>query len=87
MTVGSSGKLSDEEQPLLDEHVVACEDSAALAPHPTLLQVRGGKKNVAAGCLGLGLAVEEGPSAGAAGAAQIAATKCGCTADRAAPPS
>ncbi|PRW60882.1 MATE efflux family [Chlorella sorokiniana] len=38
MTAGSSGKLSDEEQPLLEEHVVECEDSAALTPHPTLLQ-------------------------------------------------
>lgn len=55
MTAGSSGKLSDEEQPLLEEHVVECEDSAALAPHPTLLQVgMGGKKYRKAGCQGSG---------------------------------
>lgn len=86
MTVGSSGKLSDEEQPLLDQHVVACEDSAALAPHPTLLQVRRGKKNIAAGYLGLGLAVEEGRSAGAAGGLRTIATAW-LPADRSAPPS
>ncbi len=50
MTVGSSSKLGDEEQPLLE---VECED-LALAPHPTLLQVGWSKKNRAAGSPGAG---------------------------------
>lgn len=65
MTVGSSSsKLSDEEQPLLE---VECEDSAALAPHPTLLQVSWSKKNRAAGCPGAGRKSCRPPAGTAAG--------------------